>query len=257
MRAASVGPETGAMTLMGGARSAWSQAVVLARSPLLEPHAEKDRHRLGDPPLPRDPIPHRARGDSQSAGGAHLGEAQALQGGAQLLGGHRHGGAKIGTICSSLASRHIMPTLSGWPLLRCLVVPQIRRRSTSTGRFSCSRNSRTTCASRPPAYWGAMIGLAWSSQRGAGCSSPRSRWEPRRSARVGVGFGVGCRLEGSCVGPWSWSPSGWHLWFGRSGDSCGVFCTSFSCGRSGYNAPFELKGASEHGRIPSGHYANG
>ena len=128
------------MSPVSGTLLPWPQFVaVLTLSLFLKPCTKKDRHRLGNPPLAGDPVPHRPRGDSQLRSGTHLGEAEMLQGGAQLFGSHGHGRVKIGTTEHCLASRHIVPTFGGWLLVLLEPLPY-----TSAPRSTYSASSMTS-----------------------------------------------------------------------------------------------------------------
>jgi hypothetical protein len=167
----------------------WRQPVVSSALRLLpKPRAEKDRHGLGNPPFPSNPVPHRPRGDSQLSGSAYLGEAEPLQGGAQLLGGHRHGGLKIGTICPCWASRHIVPTFWGWLVVLTGPLPH-----TSAQRYTCYVSSTISCimaasagetgsssfaCSRPH---GVSSGLPWSRSSGSPVAPEVGRYDLGRA----------------------------------------------------------------------------
>jgi hypothetical protein len=203
-------------------------------TPLLEPSAEQDRNGLRDAPLSGNPIPHGPGRDPEPGGGSHLGQAELPEDGAQLLGGHGHGAIKIGTTCPSLASRHVVPTLPGWPVVRS------QPRSGASGeRSGCLRNSRTSCASWAPARCRVTSSFGRSSPHGAGCGSPwrRSGRAPTVSAG-GPGslasHGNVHRSVRSCsrLPPLSRAPS--SFCYCRFGGACGRSCVWLTrCGRSG------------------------
>jgi len=55
---------------------------------MLDPYGEQPGRWLGDSAVARNPLAHRTGGDPEGVGSRDLGEAQTLEGYAQLLGGH-------------------------------------------------------------------------------------------------------------------------------------------------------------------------
>ena len=200
----------------------------------LEPSTEENRHGLRDPPLAGDPIPHRPGRDAQAGRRADLGEPESLEDGAQLCGGHGHGALKIGTTSPCLASRHIVPTLPAWPIVRSQ-----RRRDASAERSGCSKSSRTSCVSWAPARCRVTTRFGRSWPRNAGCGSPWPRWG-RPPMRFAPGLVAWARLGNerrrvaSCSDLLPWSRVPLRSSCGRSGGPCECSCDwSIRCGRSG------------------------
>lgn len=224
-------------------------------TPFLEPSAEENRHGLRDPPLPGDPIPHRPGRHAQAGGGAHLGEPEPLEGGAQLLGGHGHRALKIGTTCPCLASRHIVPTFPAWPIVRSQ-----RRRDASAERSACSKSSRISCVSWAPARCRVTTRFGRSWPRGAGCGSPLP---PSDRARIGLASGLGTlarcgnvgRGGGSCSSLPPCSRALSSCCSCRPGGPCGRSCDwRTRCGRSGRNSLLEREqGPVAHPCFPAPH----
>ena len=149
----------------------------LGTSRRARPEAQQESNGLGDPSLPRDPVPHRAGGDPEPGSGRNLTQAEAFEHRAQLPGGHGHAGLKIGTECRCLADRHIMPMLNP-----CLFLGRARRGNTSALRSDCLWRSRTTCSSGVSTCRRATLrsragdaGLGHAPRSGGSCSPVRAR----------------------------------------------------------------------------------